>query len=38
VSVERGAAHGLGVDVPLSDAVAETVRFCLDHKEELPGE
>jgi UDP-glucose 4-epimerase len=35
VSVERAAQQGLRVDEPLERAVAETVRFCLDHREEL---
>jgi len=35
VSVERAARYGLRFDAPLTDAVAETVDFCLDHKEEL---
>jgi UDP-glucose 4-epimerase len=36
VSVERAARHGLRLARPLADAVAETVRFCLEHREELP--
>jgi UDP-glucose 4-epimerase len=35
VSVERAADHGLRFDAPLADAVTETVRFCLEHREEL---
>jgi UDP-glucose 4-epimerase len=35
VSVERAAVHGLRFDAPLQEAVAETVRFCLKHREEL---
>lgn len=35
VSVERAAAHGIRAQTPLEQAVAETVRFCLEHKEEL---
>lgn len=35
VSVERTARHGIRLDIPLVDAVAETVRFCVDHREEL---
>lgn len=35
VSVERAADHGLRFDAPLADAVSETVRFCLEHREEL---
>ena len=36
VSVERAAAQGLRADTPVADAVEETVRFCIEHKEELP--
>ena len=36
VSVERAARHGLRLAQRLADAVAETVRFCLEHREELP--
>jgi len=36
VSVERAAGHGLRAATPLADAVEETVRFCLEHREELP--
>jgi len=36
VSVERAAALGIRLDDPLREAVAETVRFCLDHQAELP--
>jgi UDP-glucose 4-epimerase len=35
VSVERLASHGLRADTPLEDAVEETVRFCVEHKEAL---
>ncbi len=35
VSVERAAACGLLLGSRLEDAVAETVRFCLRHREEL---
>lgn len=35
VSVERAQRHGLSAQAPLEDAVAESVRFCLHHKEEL---
>jgi UDP-glucose 4-epimerase len=35
VCVERAARHGLRFDSPLADAVSETVRFCLEHREEL---
>ncbi len=35
VSVEKAAARGLRLDAPLRDAVQETVRFCLAHREEL---
>lgn len=36
VSVERAAEHGLRATRPLRAAVEETVRFCLEHREELP--
>jgi UDP-glucose 4-epimerase len=36
VSVERAAAHGLLLDTPLEDAIAETVRFCREHQASLP--
>ena len=36
VSVDRLADHGLQATTPISDAVEETVRFCIEHKEELP--
>jgi UDP-glucose 4-epimerase len=35
VSVERAAQHGIRLAGSLRDAVADTVRFCLDHREEL---
>ncbi len=35
VSVERAAKYGLRVQGALSEAVQETVRFCVDHREEL---
>jgi UDP-glucose 4-epimerase len=35
VSVSRAAAHGITLAAPLHDAVADTVRFCLEHREEL---
>jgi UDP-glucose 4-epimerase len=35
VSVERLASHGLRATTPLADAVEETVRFCLQHREQL---
>ncbi len=35
VSPDAAAAHGVRLSSPLRDAVAETVRFCLDHREEL---
>ena len=35
VSVERLAEHGLEASTPIADAVEETVRFCIDHQEEL---
>ncbi len=36
VSVERLAAHGLRATTPVEQAVEETVRFCIEHKEALP--
>jgi UDP-glucose 4-epimerase len=35
VSVERAALYGLRLQQPIAEAVTETVRFCLDHREEL---
>jgi UDP-glucose 4-epimerase len=35
VSVERLASHGLRAATPLEEAVEETVRFCIEHKEAL---
>ncbi len=35
VSVKRLRRHGLRAATPLADAVEETVRFCLEHREEL---
>ena len=35
VSPERLAAAGWRADTPLSEAVAETVRFCLQHRDQL---
>ena len=35
VSTERAAAAGLRLESPIEPAVAETVRFCLDHRQEL---
>jgi UDP-glucose 4-epimerase len=35
VSIERAAERGLRIEDPLTDAVSETVRFCIDHREEL---
>lgn len=35
VSVQRAAAQGLRLTGRLEDAVSETVRFCLRHREEL---
>ena len=37
VSVERLASHGVRADTPIEDAVEETVRFCIEHKEALSG-
>lgn len=37
VSVERAAAHGQRAGTPVADAVEETVRFCIEHKEALAG-
>ena len=36
VSVERAAGHGLRAETPVEDAVEETVRFCIEHREALP--
>jgi nucleoside-diphosphate-sugar epimerase len=36
VSVDRAAAQGLRADTPIAEAVEETVRFCIEHKEALP--
>jgi UDP-glucose 4-epimerase len=36
VSVDRAASHGLKAETPVADAVDETVRFCIEHKEALP--
>lgn len=35
VSVQRAARYGLRLQQPLAEPVAETVRFCLQHREEL---
>jgi UDP-glucose 4-epimerase len=35
VAVQRAAGQGLVLDTPLTDAVAETVEFCLRHRDEL---
>jgi UDP-glucose 4-epimerase len=35
VSIDRVAGHGLRASSPLEDAVEETVRFCLEHREEI---
>ncbi len=35
VSVRRAAEQGLQLDTPIGDAVAETIEFCLSHREEL---
>ena len=36
VATERAAAAGVQARGSLEDAIAETVRFCLSHREELP--
>jgi UDP-glucose 4-epimerase len=36
VSVERAARYGVRLETPLERAVADTVDFCLTHREELP--
>lgn len=36
VSVERAASYGLRAETPIANAVEETVRFCIEHKEALP--
>lgn len=35
VSVEKAARHGLRVQTPVAEAVEDTVRFCIEHKEAL---
>lgn len=35
VSVDRLASHGVRAETPIEDAVEETVRFCIEHKEAL---
>ncbi|MGI8864994.1 MAG: NAD-dependent epimerase/dehydratase family protein [Solirubrobacteraceae bacterium] len=35
VSVHRAAVHGVRLETALEEAIGETVRFCLDHREEL---
>jgi UDP-glucose 4-epimerase len=35
VSVQLAAEHGLQLSAPLPEAVDETVRFCLDHRDRL---
>jgi len=35
VSIARLAEQGLEASTPIADAVEETVRFCIDHQEEL---
>lgn len=35
VSVERAAGYGLRAQTPVSDAVEDTVRFCIEHREAL---
>ncbi len=37
VSVERLAEHGLAASTPLEEAVAETVEFCLENRDQLDG-
>ena len=37
VSVERAAERGLRPQAPVEDAIDETVRFCIEHKEALAG-
>jgi UDP-glucose 4-epimerase len=36
VSVERLAAHGIRAETPVAQAVEETVRFCIEHRDALP--
>ncbi len=36
VSVEKAARHGLRADTPVVEAVEETARFCISHREALP--
>jgi UDP-glucose 4-epimerase len=35
VSIERAAQYGLRSETPIEDAVDETVRFCIEHREAL---
>jgi UDP-glucose 4-epimerase len=35
VATERAASHGLRAETPIEDAVEETVRFCVEHREAL---
>ena len=35
MSVERLATQGLRAETAVEDAVRETVRFCIEHKEAL---
>jgi hypothetical protein len=35
VSVERAERHAMRASTALTEAIDETVRFCLDHKQEL---
>ena len=37
VSVKRLTKHGLSATTPIADAVEDTVRFCIEHKEALAG-
>jgi UDP-glucose 4-epimerase len=37
VSVERAARRGLQAETPVEQAVEETARFCIEHREALPG-
>lgn len=38
VSVERAARHGLRSETPLEEAIEETARFCMEHREVLARE
>jgi len=35
ISARRAADHGVRLETPLAEAIAETARCCRDHREEL---